>query len=124
MPYGDRTGPAGTGPMTGRRMGYCAGFDRSGTLNPTGGFGFGMGRSGGFGGHRRGWRHTYWATGVPGWARSGRFFGKGEYSSPYAVDVPPKEEAEQLKIQARHLENNLKELKNRLAELEGATDEE
>jgi hypothetical protein len=38
MPRGDRTGPAGVGPMTGRGMGVCAG-------NTTrGGFGRGCGR--------------------------------------------------------------------------------
>ncbi|MDI3534182.1 MAG: hypothetical protein PWQ82_547 [Thermosediminibacterales bacterium] len=26
MPRGDGTGPRGLGPMTGRGMGYCAGF--------------------------------------------------------------------------------------------------
>ncbi len=26
MPWGDRTGPRGEGPLTGRQMGYCAGF--------------------------------------------------------------------------------------------------
>ena len=26
MPFGDRTGPLGLGPRTGRVMGYCAGF--------------------------------------------------------------------------------------------------
>ena len=39
MPRGDGTGPAGQGPMTGRRMGYCAGFNMPGFMN----FGFGRG---------------------------------------------------------------------------------
>ncbi|UCH14781.1 MAG: DUF5320 domain-containing protein [Bacteroidales bacterium] len=26
MPGGDKTGPDGQGPMTGRKMGYCAGY--------------------------------------------------------------------------------------------------
>lgn len=30
MPFGDRTGPQGTGPMTGRGTGYCAGSGRPG----------------------------------------------------------------------------------------------
>lgn len=29
MPGGDRTGPEGKGPMTGRRMGYCADNDKN-----------------------------------------------------------------------------------------------
>jgi len=34
MPGGDRTGPAGMGPMTGRAAGYCAGYPVPGYLNP------------------------------------------------------------------------------------------
>ena len=30
MPMGDRTGPAGRGPMTGRGLGYCSGSDTPG----------------------------------------------------------------------------------------------
>ena len=42
MPQGDGTGPNGQGAMTGRRMGFCAGFDTPGFMN--GGFGNGRGR--------------------------------------------------------------------------------
>lgn len=38
MPWGNGTGPAGLGPMTGRAAGYCAGFNMPGYLNP--GFGY------------------------------------------------------------------------------------
>ena len=48
MPWGDRRGPDGFGPMTGRRMGYCAGYDRPGYANQ--GYGRGMGY---------GFRHAY-----------------------------------------------------------------
>jgi hypothetical protein len=37
MPRGDRTGPAGMGPMTGRAAGYCAGYSTPGYMNPYGG---------------------------------------------------------------------------------------
>jgi hypothetical protein len=37
MPRGDRTGPAGMGPMTGRAAGYCAGSGTPGFMNPYGG---------------------------------------------------------------------------------------
>jgi len=33
LPRGDRTGPEGLGPMTGRAAGYCAGFNRPGVMN-------------------------------------------------------------------------------------------
>ena len=123
MPYGDRTGPMGAGPMTGRRAGYCAGFDRPGSMNPGRGFGFGMGRGGGFGGHGRGWRNQYWATGLPGWARGGRLFGPETYPPPYAAEIPREEELRTLKSQSNILENNLSELKKRITELEGSTGE-
>lgn len=65
MPRGDRTGPMGMGPMSGRAAGYCGGFDAPGRANPGPGrggrWGFGRGRGGaawgrrgGFGGPRRG----------------------------------------------------------------------
>jgi len=46
MPRGDGTGPNGMGPMTGRGMGYCAGFNVPGFMNPN--FGRGLGRGRGF----------------------------------------------------------------------------
>jgi hypothetical protein len=46
MPQGDRTGPNGAGPMTGRAMGFCAGFNSPGFMNS--GFGRGLGRGRGF----------------------------------------------------------------------------
>jgi hypothetical protein len=61
MPGGDRSGPEGTGPMTGRRAGYCAGSERPGYRIEAGGkdrsrrrrAGRGLGRGSGRGG--RGW---------------------------------------------------------------------
>ena len=47
MPRGDGTGPWGEGPMTGRGLGFCTGFERPGFVNPRLGRGFGRGR--GFG---------------------------------------------------------------------------
>ena len=48
MPRGDRTGPAGMGPMTGRRMGFCgAGFGRG--YGRGAGFGRGLGYGRGYG---------------------------------------------------------------------------
>jgi len=34
MPFGDGTGPAGLGPMTGRAAGFCAGYPVPGYMNP------------------------------------------------------------------------------------------
>ena len=66
MPRGDRTGPWGQGPMTGRAAGYCAGYSVPGYMNLVPGFGrgqrrdrgrgFGRGWCKGFGkGHGRDW---------------------------------------------------------------------
>lgn len=52
MPRGDGTGPNGMGAMTGRRMGFCAGFSLPGFSN-RGGFG-GMGA-----GRGRGWLQAW-----------------------------------------------------------------
>jgi hypothetical protein len=74
MPFGDKTGPLGLGPRTGRGMGYCAGFSGPGFMSPfpgRGWFGFGRGRGGGrgwfaggrgrgFGWFGRGRRWRYW----------------------------------------------------------------
>jgi hypothetical protein len=60
MPFGNRTGPRGMGPMTGRGAGYCGGFGQPGFTNPIPRrrwFGFGLGRGWGRGrGRGFGWR--------------------------------------------------------------------
>ncbi len=53
MPRGDRTGPNGFGPRTGRGLGYCNGYSTPGYITD-GGIGLGRGYGGGRGGGRRG----------------------------------------------------------------------
>jgi len=48
MPRGDGTGPNGQGSMTGRGMGFCAGFNAPGFMNGGFGRGRGLGRGRGF----------------------------------------------------------------------------
>ncbi len=66
MPGGDRTGPLGMGPRTGRALGFCSGSGEPGYANgmPGGRCGWNQGRAGG-----RGRRHWFYATGLPRWAR-------------------------------------------------------
>ncbi len=110
MPGGDRTGPAGMGPMTGRGAGFCAGYAVPGYANPVGGRGFwGFGRGGG----GRGWRHQFYATGLPGWARGG--FGFGAAAGPIA---PAGSEVDALKQQAEFLQNSLNQINQRIQEIE------
>ncbi len=117
MPRGDRTGPTGMGPMTGRAAGYCAGYGMPGYGNPTPGRGFGMGYGRGRGflgrgfGGGRGWRHWFWATGLPGWMRF------GAYAAPY-LQPDPEMEKQALKNEAAALESEINSIKKRLAEIE------
>jgi len=123
MPYGNRTGPMGMGPMTGRAAGFCAGFGMPGYANPApgGGRGFGQGRGFRGGGGGRGWRNQNFATGLPGWARGGRFFQSEMIPQSTETGYSRDEEIRTLKSQSKVLENDLSALKNRIAELEGST---
>lgn len=119
MPYGDRTGPNGMGPMTGRGMGFCTGNDRPGCYEPGPGMGrgrsFGRGGGGrGLGGGGRGWRNMFHATGLPGWARFG---GYGPGAAPAAPD--PEAEKQALRGQADALRGQLDQIQSRLDALEG-----
>ncbi|HUU45101.1 MAG TPA: DUF5320 domain-containing protein [Acidobacteriota bacterium] len=120
MPRGDRTGPLGQGPMSGRGAGYCAGAPVPGYANPAwGGFGRGggLGRGGGRGQRHRNW---YYATGLPGWARNR---GGAPLGMPYVPPTMPSEapdEAVILKQQADYHESVLKDIRQRLAGLETA----
>lgn len=44
MPWGDRTGPSGRGPLTGRGVGFCTGFRTPGYMNVRTGRGMWFGR--------------------------------------------------------------------------------
>ncbi len=120
MPFGDRTGPQGFGPRTGRGAGYCAGFGMPGSMSTVpGGAGFGFGHGGGLGwfGRGRGCRNSYRATGLPGWPRAG-------YGYPYAPSFTAKEETDFLRNQAEFLSKQLEEIQNRISSLEKAEAQE
>jgi hypothetical protein len=91
--------------MTGWGAGDCAGYPRYAI---PGGRSFGRrGYAGGGRGGRR-WRHWFYATGLPGWARYG----------PYAAPPPTREqEAESLKAQAEWLGDELDAINQRIEEL-------
>jgi hypothetical protein len=73
----------------------------------------GSGRGGG-----RGWRHWYYATGLPGWARAGYApaWGAAPYQAPPAPT--PEQEASLLKAQAENLRAALEQIEKRLADIE------
>ncbi|MBN2649307.1 MAG: DUF5320 domain-containing protein [Prolixibacteraceae bacterium] len=103
MARGDKTGPMGQGPMTGRSLGYCAGYESPGF---TRGFGGGRGQGRGFGGGGRGRGMAY-----------GRGFGfnAGYTNAPQANS---NDEILNLKAQAESLKKAQEEIERRLKDLE------
>ena len=128
MPGGDRRGPRGEGPLTGRGAGYCAGYPVPGYASPPWGGGavWGPGRGRGWGrggGGGRGWgrggrgcgwgwghRHGYYATEWGGWGP--------------VIDGQRADELELqgLKQEAARLEQVLDGMKARMQELEQEND--
>ena len=98
MPGGDRTGPRGMGPMTGRAAGYCAGFA---------GAGYEMGRGRGRGGY--------------GGQGYGQGFGRGRMGRPnfpVANNVPvPDQEKQMLINQISDLQGELADIKKCLRDM-------
>ncbi len=92
MPGGDKTGPHGEGPMTGRRMGTCAGNDYYGRGGGPGFYGWGRGF---------GFRHG---------AGRGAGYGYG-FGARYA-NIDPQVSSKTL------IENEIRVLKDRLSSLE------
>ncbi|HHV55317.1 MAG TPA: DUF5320 domain-containing protein [Firmicutes bacterium] len=107
MPWGDRTGPLGLGPMTGRAAGYCAGFPLPGFAH--GWPGAGLGRGGG-------WRF-FW--------RRARLWGSVPYPWPpyawgfgYLPGDPEYDEKKALTAWKGALQKQLEAIDKRLGELE------
>ena len=113
MPFGDRTGPTGWGPMTGRGMGYCAGYGGPGSMNSVSVRGRGMRGGGG-----RGFRHRFFATGLPGWMRAGYPNAAFPNAAPFGATWSAKEEKDLLSRQATLLKEQLADLEERIASLE------
>jgi hypothetical protein len=77
MPRGDRTGPLGLGPRTGRGAGYCGGSGMPGFMNPYGGRGFGGGPRFGLGWGPPAPTYAYGGAPYPAYGPPGRGFGRG-----------------------------------------------
>lgn len=101
MPGGDKTGPMGMGRMTGRGAGYCTGY--ANPLGFAGGFGRSFGRGLGF-------RRTFCANGLPGWAHF-------EYPVDAEANGEASNEKEFLNSRAEFLEKQLQQVKKRLSRL-------
>ena len=106
IPRGNRTGPWGQGPRTGRGMGYCNGYSTPGyTKGP--GIGWGRGYGGG-----RGWGRG------GGWGR-----GRGPYPSapmpvtPWPAEISPEDESKYLEETLNSLKQEIELIQKRLGEL-------
>jgi hypothetical protein len=118
MPLGDRTGPLGMGPRTGRGMGYCGGLQMPGAVNTAPGRGLGgRGRGGG-----HGWRHRFYATGLTGWQRAAMAWRRGGFGMPYPMPfgaplITREQELSLLRDDLRCLEQTAENLRRMIAEL-------
>jgi hypothetical protein len=134
MPRGDRTGPQGMGPMTGRGAGFCAGYPVPGFMNPGWGRGYGYGFGQGYGygrgygfgwGRGRGWRHRHWqfGAGYPAWSQGWTGWNEQQLPPPGPAFAPAaqEQELEGLRQQASYFEQALDDLKKRIRELESSS---
>ncbi len=112
MPGGDGTGPNGMGPMTGGGRGFCA------VPVSAGGRPF-AGRM--FGGRGRGYRHCFYATGLPGWMRLQR--GLPAFGD-FGGTVSKEDEVTMLKSQADFLKQQIEEVQRRIQAIEGQRESE
>ncbi len=118
MPRGNRTGPRGDGPMSGRGAGYCAGNDRPGFASSEFGRGFGRGMGQGRGmahgrgrgfGQGRGYGRDM-GYGGPGFREPDRFV--QVYREP-----SPEDQKKYLEDVVKDLEVELENVKTRINEL-------
>jgi len=114
MPAGDRTGPTGNGPLTGRRAGFCAGSKVPGYQNQQVDIGrYGRG-NGGRGRGRRNWQHDTGGAGMSA-------FNNQAYPQDFPLTASGHNRAEELqtlKKQATALENSLREIVGRIERLD------
>lgn len=108
MPRGNKTGPNGDGPMTGRAQGYCTGNNQPGFINNQAypGMGFGRGARGGYG---RGMGRGY-----------GRGMGQGfgfrhGYQNDYVENRSPVSEKTLIENEIRVLKDQLSYLEKQLS---------
>ena len=101
MPMGDRTGPEGFGPGTGRGAGFCSGYNVPGAYNKPG---FGAGRRPGRGAGFRNGGRGFRGQGL----RRGPVFGYRAYEP---VEIPEEERIRMLQDEAEFLESRLSEIR-------------
>ena len=118
MPGGDRTGPLGNGPMTGKALGFCAGNPTPGYPNPS--YGRGLGRGWG-----RGFGRGFWRRGRGFWWRGygDPYFGSHPLERGMYAQPTREEEKTYLENMIKSLEEEMKMIRERLEELSKAKKE-
>ena len=110
MPRGNRAGPRGQGPRSGRGLGYCSGYSTPGYTKSSG-MGWGRGYGGG-----RGW-------GGGGWGRGRGFYpGRENYPLDQPIPMPPlsisrEDETKYLEETLGGLKKEIENIEKRLEEL-------
>ena len=100
MPRGDRSGPSGEGPNTGRGMGYCTGNDHPGFMNAI---------------SNRGRRYGWGFHGGPGYGRGAGFGLRGGYGSYNPGNISDVSEKTLIENEIRILKDQLSALEDRLS---------
>jgi len=109
MPRGDRTGPFGEGPKTGRQLGYCAGYDHPGFAHnqPDWRRGFGRQFRGGTG-----------FAGGPGLGRGAGFRFRHGWDLDSRTEFADVSEKTLIENEIRILKDQLSSLEDRLSKME------
>lgn len=110
MPGGDRTGPLGYGPMTGRALGFCTGHATLDFRYPRYGHGFGRGLGRGFG--RGVWGRGFWWQNYREPAVISQPFSRNAYQT-----ISKDEEKAYLEETIKNLQEDINNLRKRLQEL-------
>ncbi|MCK5839443.1 MAG: DUF5320 domain-containing protein [Bacteroidales bacterium] len=103
MPRGDRSGPSGEGPKTGKGMGYCTENEHPGYMNTFSNRGRGFGR--GF-------------QGGQGYGRGAGFGFRHGYGNSYQGGVPDVSEKTLIENEIRILKDQMSALEERLSKTE------
>jgi hypothetical protein len=105
MPQGDRRGPRGAGPRSGRGLGNCQGKDTPGFEDPV----FGQ---------TQGWRRS-WFGRFGGFGRRHRFFATGRGRWNEFDNAPPtgEESLQDLKAEEDWLARNLDQVRKHIQEI-------
>jgi len=131
MPGGDRSGPMGFGPMTGRGAGFCAGFESPGFSTMEQGYssrgrrGVGRGMRQGFRGRGRGFGNRNMESGYPWGTGFNNVPFYGDSGSAYAQDPQSRQdEIKYLKQQAGYFAKSLDEVQKRIEKIEAEKESE